>query len=123
MLGGGFPDPCDAKGSRAPPNAPSISAKVSFGEALEALGGLGELGGCFGRLWGGFGEALGGFGEALWRQDGERLGGGSGGAALRRSKEKGKMRKSTKKKQVYTKMLGVRKLPINQLCWPNVIVV
>ena len=59
-----------------------IFAKVSFGRALEAWGGLGELGGCFGmlwealgRLWGGSGEALGrlwgGFGEA-WG----RLGGG-----------------------------------------------
>ena len=44
-----------------------IFAKVSFGKAL---GGLGELGGCFGMLWdalGGSGEALGSFGEALGR--------------------------------------------------------
>ena len=26
-------------------------------------------------------------------------------------------------KKLYTKMLGVRKLPINQLCWPNVNIV
>ena len=28
-----------------------------WGRVLEALGGLGELGGCFGMPWGGFGEA------------------------------------------------------------------
>ena len=53
-------------------------------------------------LWealGSFGEALGGFGEAL----------GGFGEARRRAK-----------KQLYTKILGVCKLPINQLCWPNV---
>ena len=61
-----------------------------------------------GMLWealGGFGEALGSFGDALGRLW-EDLG---MPAARRRTK-----------KQLYVKMLGVRKLPINQLCWPNV---
>ena len=59
----------------------TILAKVSFGRVLEALGGLGELGGCFGMLW----EALGRLWEALGRHWGGfaeawgRLGGGLGG--------------------------------------------
>ena len=74
----------------------------TLGDSADAVGGFGKLGGGFGRLWealGGFGEPLGGFGKAL----------GGFGDARRRTK-----------KQLYTKMLGVRKLPINQLCWPNV---
>ena len=62
----------------------------------EALGSFGEA---LGKLW----EALGGFGK-LWGAFGEALG---MPAARRRTK-------------LYTKMLGVRKLPINQLCWQNV---
>ena len=68
---------------------------LSLGDSADALGGFGKLWGGFGRLWEalvGFGEPLGGFGEARRRT----------------------------KKQLYTKMLGVCKLPINQLCWPNV---
>ena len=83
------------------------------GDSADALGGFGKLWGGFGRLWGSFGrlwEALrrlwGGFGK-LWGAFGEALG---MPAARRRTK-------------LYTKMLGVRKLPINQLCWPMLVVV
>ena len=75
----------------------------TLGDSANAVGGFGKLWGGFGRLWealGGFGEPLGGFGKAL----------GGFGDARRRTK-----------KQLYTKMLGVRKLPINQLCWPMLI--
>ena len=60
----------------------------------ETLGDSADALGGFGKLWGGFGR--------LWEALGMP-------AARRRTK-----------KQLYTKMLGVRKLPINQLCWPNV---
>ena len=77
----------------------------SFGEALGGFGdALEMLWEGLGRLW----EALGGFGR-LWEALG-RLWEALGMPAARRRT----------KKQLYTKMLGVRKLPINQLCWPNV---
>ena len=66
-----------------------------LGRLWEALGSFGRrwgsLWGVFGRLWGSFGR-LWGFPPPVAEQQ----------------------------KQLYTKMLGVRKLPINQLCWPNV---
>ena len=84
-----------------------------WGASFKAWGNLGRLWGGFGRLLGCFGDALGGFGDALgmlWEALG-RLWEALGMPAARRRT----------KKQLYTKMLGVSKLPINQLCWPMLI--
>ena len=91
----------------------------------ETLGGLGSFWSIqinLGRLWeplgdsgGAFGEALGGLGELwealgmLWNDLGRRWEALGMPATRRRTK-------------LYTKMLGVRKLPINQLCWPMLVV-
>ena len=76
-----------------------------------------EANGVRGRLWGGFGEALGGFGRL-----GEAL--GSLWEALGRLWEAlGMPTAHRRTKKLYTKMLGVSELPINQLCWSNVIVI
>ena len=63
----------------------------TLGDSADALGGFGKLGGGFGRLWGAFGR--------LW------------GCPPPVAEQQ---------KQLYTKILGVRKLPISQLCWPDV---
>ena len=76
---------------------------LSLGDSADALGGFGKLWGSFGRLWEALRRLWGGFGK-LWGAFGEALG---MPAARRRTK-------------LYTKMLGVRKLPINQLCLQNV---
>ena len=94
-----------------------------FAQALNTFGNdLGSPAGTVGKLWGCFGDALGGFGDALgmlWEALGmlwEALG------RLWEALGRPAARRRTKK-QLYTKMLGVNKLPINQLCWPNVIVI
>ena len=106
-------------------NPTQIELPPSVIQTATHSGGLWEPWGSRGVVWGDLGRFLGGFGETL-RKLWEALGVfGRLWEALGRLWEAlgiPAARRRTKK-QLYTKMLGVRKLPINQLCWPNVNIV